>query len=304
MALNNECFFCGLEIEDKVSREHVFGNAFLKYLDLKVEKFGSSLPNPVEYSRLKVPAHRVCNNEAGAWFENYVLGILKSMDANPDHLSRLHIQTDDSVNVALRQVLTQWLAKLYYGLLYWECVRKYHPDNVYQRQLKAMLDDRVFTHLRRCFVDDIGFNVPSSLFYFRVPNPPAPVFRFDFGNGLPYGLFYLRFDNHLLIAALGDACLVSEWLTSDLVASLQTTIDEESASDPVAYLVAVAHCWAVRENLPVQPRLEYGCDYIHDRSAEGLALKPPINGNSVNARAVELFTELARKWQLTGGRVP
>lgn len=130
-----------------------------------------------------------------------------------------------------------------------------------------------------------------------MPDPPEPGFRFDFGNGLPYGLFYLRFGNHLLIIALGDAYLVSEWLTSDIIASLQETIMEESADDPVAYLIAVAHCWAVRENLPVEPRLEYSSNAIRDLSREGLNDRPSVDKVAVNARAAELFKKLARKWQ-------
>ncbi len=56
------CFFCGKEILGKISREHIFGDSFLGYLDLKLDELKSSQPHPTSYSKLKVPSHVTCNN--------------------------------------------------------------------------------------------------------------------------------------------------------------------------------------------------------------------------------------------------
>ena len=292
----NECFFCGEDIDGRISREHIFGNSFLKYLDLKQETITSSLPNSTEYSRIKVSSHEHCNNESGSWFEDYVLKIIKSMDSNPEHLARLHLVTDEPINQAIRQILTQWLAKLYYGLIYWESKLKNHSSPDYQRQLIEMLQVSEFRHLRKCFVDGIAFQAPSSICHFQIPESPETAFRFDFGNGFPHGLFYIRFNNHLLVTAIGDGNLVVQWFGQDIIDSVQTTIAEQSSTEPIAYLHAVAHFWAVREWLPVLPRLDYSKNSILDRSRETIKNAPPIDSKAVNARAAELFAELAQKW--------
>lgn len=215
------CFFCGKEIDGKISREHIFADSFLKYLDLKEQTVTSSLPHPTAYSKVKVPSHGPCNNQSGSEFEQYVLGLIKIMDSNLDHLSALHTNTGEPVNEGARQALTQWLAKLYFGLVYWESGLKTHANPEYQKWLRGLLVGPEFAYLRRCFTEQLAFKIPSSLFHFHVPDPPEPAFRFDFGNGLPHGLFYIRFRNHLLVTALGDANLVHEWFTEQHASSMQ-----------------------------------------------------------------------------------
>lgn len=291
------CFFCGGEISGKRSREHIFGDGFLGYISLKEGKLTSSQPHPTSYSKLKVASHKACNNQEGSWFESYVLSIIRTMDGNLDHLAGVHTSTGDCINEALRQAFAQWLAKLYFGLIYWEAGLKNHVDPAHQRWLCEVLDSPQFAYLRRCYTDNLGFRLPSSLFHFRVPDPPSPTFRFDFGNGLPHGLIYIRFRNHLLISALGDGNLVREWFTDAHVKQCQAQIIEQSGSDPIAYLHAVAHIWAVREWLPVQPLIEFHEGGIEDRSRQSLVQRPSIDGEAVNTRAREIFDEHAAKWK-------
>jgi len=99
------------------------------------------------------------------------------MDGNLDHLADLHTSSGSPINEALRQAFTQWLAKLYFGLIYWEVGLKNHVNPVHQRWLSEILDDPQFSYLRRCFIQDLGFKIPSSLFHFRVPDPSTPNFR-------------------------------------------------------------------------------------------------------------------------------
>jgi hypothetical protein len=78
---------------------------------------------------------------------------------------------------------------------------------------------------------------------------------------------------------------------------MQHSIDELSDHDPVAYLHPVSHIWAVREWLPIQPRLEFEDGGIRDRSREGYAFRPRIDSDAVNTRAAEIFQEHAAKWK-------
>jgi hypothetical protein len=293
----DECFFCGEAISSNLSKEHIFGNGFLAYLDLKEDRIFSSQSHPTSYSKVKVPSHETCNNGVGSEFEAYVLSLIKNMDSNFDHLASIHGATGEPVNEALRQAFTLWLTKLYFGLLYWEAGLKRHADLNRQQWLRGLLDQPDFAYMRRCLTERLAFKLPSSLFHFRVPDPPEPAFRFDFGDGLPLGLVYIRFRNHLLVAALGDANLVREWITDEHIRTLQFSIDEQSEKDPVAYLHPVSHIWAVREWLPIQPRLEFGVDGIRDRSREGYDDRPPIDSDAVNTRATEIFHEHASKWK-------
>jgi hypothetical protein len=290
------CFFCGNTISGKVSREHIFGNSFLGYLDLKRANLTSSQPFATSYSKVKVPSHRNCNNREGSWFESYVLSTIRTMDLNLNHLADLHTSTGEPINGGLRQAFTQWLAKLYFGLIYWEAGLTKHADPARQRLLVQILDGSGFAYLRRCYAQNLGFKLPSSIFHFRVPDAPEPGFRFDFGTALPHGLVYIRFRNHLLVTALGDGNLVREWFRDEQVELCQAHLLEQSAGDPVAYLHAVAHVWAVREWLPVQPRLEFDEDGIHDRTREDCEVRPAIDEVAVNTRANEIFAEQASKW--------
>ena len=295
------CFFCGEVISEKVSREHIFGDSFLAYMGLKEERLTSWQPHPTSYSKVKVPSHNTCNNRAGSEFERYVLSLVRTMDSNVDHLAAVHTATGEALNEGLRQVFTQWLAKLYFGLVYWEAGLKKHADPSHQQWLRGLLGGPEFAYLRRCFTRRLGFKLPSSLFHFLVPDPPEPAFRFDFGSGLSHGLFYIRFRNHLLVTALGDGHLVREWLTEGDVRSMQQSIEELSCHDPVAYLHPVSHIWAVRESLPVQPHLEYEEWGIRDRSREGHSGRCAIDADAVRGRAARIFQEQASKWRKTIG---
>jgi hypothetical protein len=289
------CFFCGKDIHDQASAEHVFSDAFLAFLQLKLDKIQSSLTRPTTYSKLKIPAHRRCNHEQGSRFERQILSLLNTLDSNVDALTALNGCTQDPLHLALRQAFSMWLGKLYFGLLYWEAGLKHHNRPEYQAYLHSLLEDDLFDYLRRCFTEELAFAVPSSLFYFHLPKVVAPPFRFDFETGLPLGLIYVRTGRHLFITALADGHLTAEWFNQSHVAAQQAHIEEHE--DPVAYLDAVAHIWAVREWLPVAPNLEYLDSSIVDRSRENLAERPPIDGDAVNERATELFSQLCAKWK-------
>lgn len=293
----SHCFFCGAEIGEKVSREHIFGNAFLGYLDLKLEALNSSFKRATTYSRIKVPAHPSCNNQQGSQFEREILNLVRTMDDNLAEMEQLRAPTPESLGEALREIFTLWIAKLYYGLLYWEAGLERHDDPEYQRWLRGLLHTQEFAYLRKCLVEGSAFRLPSSLFYFYLSEPPEPALRFDFATGLPLGLVYIRFRRHLLVAALGDGNLVGEYFTQQQVERGQAHISNASSEEALSFLHAIAHIWAVREWLPVEPRIEYGVAGLVDRSRDGYTTRPLIDGAAVSERARELFEEHRARWR-------
>lgn len=75
-------------------------------------------------------------------------------------------------------------------------------------------------------------------------------------------------------------------------AAAQVKVAQHAEADPTAYLVAVGHVWAVRENLPVKPNLEFSEERIIDRSRNGYALAPGIDADTVNRRALDFRNDL------------
>ncbi|CAK2368017.1 hypothetical protein [Vibrio sp. 10N.222.55.B11] len=286
------CFLCGKEIMDKKSKEHILGDSFLKLIALKTEnfKFNCSALDK-EYSRLKVPSHQTCNNEFGSRFESEIINLVYSFDDQQHNLSRLHLNDDNYEIDKLRGTLTKWLAKLYLGFVYWEAGLPRHPNIQYQSQLKHLLEDQTLKLLQSSLSQETPLYLPSSLFYFNLPENDDDNLRFDFATGLPLGLFFIKFKRHLLVVCLGDGNLVTEYFTDDQYLYSQNLINEYKDSDPLAYLHPVSHIWAVRELLPVQPDLEFYSNCILDRSRSRYLDKPEIDELAVNMRARNVFVE-------------
>lgn len=288
--MNRECFLCGEDIEDKNSKEHIFGDSFLAWMNLKDKKFKyNNATSEKEYTRLKVNSHIKCNNEFGSRFEEYILKILKNLSSNQDVLSKLHIRSNDPVISSIKEVLSQWMFKVYIGLVYWEKNLRSHPSVDYQSTLVDQINDPVVKQLQKCFKNEYKFNVPSSLYYFNIPGSVPSGLEFDFATGLPFGLIYVKFNEHLLVASIADSYLVEEWFTDYQYRNTQSRINSWSASNPIAYLYAVSHIWAVRENLPIQPSLAYSENAVTDYSRMLALKKPEINAVLVEQRAIEIY---------------
>lgn len=289
------CFLCGESIVGRSTDEHILADAFLKEFDLKREKLTFGAPKPIEYSRLKVPAHPACNSGVGSQFENYLLSLTRSMGSNLDTLAQLHLVSSSRLVFSVREAVGQWLTKLMLGFTSWEVGLKKHPNPLHQENLREQLKTPLVAYLQACFKHGHHFNCPSSTYYFALPEPEKAELRFDFSSRLEIPSVYIRFGRHLLVACPADGYLVTEWLNDGIYQELQRQITQEGH---LSYLKAVGHVWAVRELLPVQPRLEFDpASGITDRSREGLTERPPIDADGVNARADEIYRELHRRYE-------
>ncbi len=290
------CFLCGKDIEGKITKEHIFGDAFLGEYNLKEKKMNYGGKAEIEYSRLKVPAHHSCNSETGSRFEEYILSIIKNISLNLDVMRELHTPQHSKTAACVKEVLCQWLVKIYLGLSYWELSRINHPNKEYQHLLNEVIQTPLTGYLQTCFSNEYTFNCPSSLYYFSVPYDSDHDINFDFATRHDVGGAYIKFGPHLLVATLADARLVEHWFNDSLYESVQTLITNETESDAAAYLLAVGHVWAVREYLPIEPKLEFTENSIIDTSRDGYDLAPEIDGKAVNRRAIELRNEMVERF--------
>jgi hypothetical protein len=224
------------------------------------------------------------------------LQIIRSMDTNLDVLAQLHLAHHAKVAANVKEVFCQWLTKLHLGLIHWEISLNRHPDPEYKSFLRRYIETPVVNCLQRCFSEWHYFNCPSSLYHFSVPPPPERGLRFDFGSRHEISGTFIRFGTHLLVTTIGDGRLVEEWFT-DHQHKITQDYMLKSPENPLAYLSAVAHIWAVRELLPVQPQLEFTSHSIRDLSRKNLDQKPAIDEEAIKVRAIQLFDELAQRFK-------
>lgn len=291
------CFLCGWEIDKKRSREHIFGDAFLERFLLKEKKINFANNRTAEYSRIRVSAHPECNSGVGSRFEEAILDVIDNIEHNLDVMSELHSSDPDSVVVAIRERLSMWLCKLYHGLSYWELYRENHPDREYQALVGKALETDLFRYMQRCFSNEYAFYCPSSLYYFNIPDADGSSVEFDFATRHEVGGAYIKFGNHLLVVVLGDGYLTQHYLNSSIYDTLQRHIANTSAKDPLAYLLAVSHVWAVRENLPIEPELVFEDDCIKDVTRLGRAVAPEISDPGIQQSVAEIYGALSERFR-------
>lgn len=289
------CFLCGREIEgEAITDEHVFSDSFLQDFDLKLETMNFGSTRPIKYSQVKVPAHKKCNNEGGARFEAYMRNILRTMSENEDVMQSIAFTRDDDVTNAIREVLVHWLAKIFYGLIYWEVGMKNHPRPDKQNGLYVHLDDFVLKKIQASVVDEQKFNIPSTLFWFKVPCHEDGT-KFDFASHHELKSFFIRFGPNLLVSCLGDCNLVSEWFGQEQFRNSQSFIDTARSELDLTYLAVVAEIWAVRSVMPVSPQIAVNDDSVVDISRIVAAERPDIDVDAVRDSADSILQWLCER---------
>lgn len=291
------CFLCGHEIHGKRSREHIFGNKFLERFVLKEQRVNFAENGATEYSRIRVPSHPECNSGHGSKFEDAILDVIDNIEHNLDVMRDLHSPRPKSLTVAIRERLSMWLCKLYHGLSYWEYHRTEHPDTEYQALVGEALETDLFRYMQGCFARDYAFYCPSSLYYFNIPDAESSPVSFDFATRHEVGGAYIKFDNHLLVVVLGDGFLTQHYLNNAMYDVIQNHINKTSDTNPLAYLLAVSHVWAVRKSLPIEPKLVFGADGIKDVSRVGYPMAPEISNSEVQESVETFFRDLSERFR-------
>jgi hypothetical protein len=114
--IRNICFFCSEPINGKKTQEHIIPDSLLGKLGIKQEVLHGK--GKFLYSRIKVPAHKSCNNGFGSQYENEVMRLLD----NPNSLFEDLKQEENGVlwlygaDNSATSIISTWLLKIYYGL--------------------------------------------------------------------------------------------------------------------------------------------------------------------------------------------
>lgn len=166
--MRNICFFCSEPILGKKTQEHIIPDSLLGKLCIKEETITGK--EVFQYSRVKVPAHKVCNNEFGSLYEDRILKLLDKPEKLFAALKaeetgiRLIYGPDESVT----SLFTTWLSKIYYGLFYNDYLKI--EDNEYKEIAKKIIDTNNFRMIQDAYKDGVGFCLPSSLYVFESNN--------------------------------------------------------------------------------------------------------------------------------------
>lgn len=294
---HRNCFLCGEEIAGQpVTDEHIFADGFLDWLGLKNQATDFGAVRPIKYSQIKVPAHATCNNREGSFFESYILTILEAMDRNRKIMRTIEFERNDSTSLAIRDALLHWLAKIYYGLIYWELGMKNHPVPERKEQLSKLTDDILLSKIQASFMGDQKFNIPSTLFWFDAnAHGDEKIQSFDFASNHELKVLFVKFGPNVLVACIGDCNLVSEWFGEKQYANCQNYLRENEKSNPYAYLDVVAEIWAVRSALPVSPNFVVNDASVVDKSRFSSSMRPDIDTDLVKSNAVTLRDFLAHR---------
>jgi len=211
----NICFFCKGEIKSKAdySLEHIIPNQLLR--NSKIQNSTLHGSHSSTYSRVKVPAHRTCNNEFGSRYEMRVLEILEDIDTLykdiiEDTEVREFISGGDDSSVG---IISVWLCKIYFGLFYNDFIQERDlKDDSYHREV---INDTHFDMIRRSYRDGHAFMLPSSLYAFKVENE-----CFDLKTVALADVIMLKYKTIILVLCVGDGHLTKNYLQGESLEEL------------------------------------------------------------------------------------
>ena len=266
--MDKKCFLCGNLIEGASTDEHIFGKAFLRKYDLENEEVRltnmSGSHNTIPYGKLKVSAHRECNNNFGSQFEGRILNILNNMDSYKEDFIApppLDDITDrDELNKRLlhrpsenaKDLLTTWMCKLYYGqILISKRVR--NQGNSDTSPPVNYLEGNVnFELIQKSYQIGKGFHLPSSVYYLET-NDRLP---FDQGFMENCEVFWIKLKKHMLIIAIGDAEHVRRYEPEnfkELVDRWKKNFPDDFFTRVIAAIIATRKNVPQSQNFIIQP---------------------------------------------------
>jgi len=207
--LRGICFFCGEHINQNATKEHIFPQNLLKRFSLKEENFSGQNFNLIQYSRCKVNAHRECNNECGSVYEQKILKIIESFINERERIKEFHLSPDDLLpyneNASIyrpseddRAILSTWLIKLYYGIIWYEAMQ---PGPSF---FLSKLQEPSFKLMQKSYQHGYGFNMPSSVYCLEC-NSEVP---FDWGMMVAWDIFWIKIGKLLFMININDGNLL------------------------------------------------------------------------------------------------
>lgn len=237
------CFFCNQKIEKKTTKEHIIPDFLLNEMGIKENKIGGH--NPKIYSRIKVQAHKECNDTFGSRYESHIKELLKNKFAlsskiNSSEIQRGHIT---SPREDPSSIIKTWLTKIYYGFYYYDSV--HGPNEEYKHTCKQIITAHNFKMMQAAYKINKGFQLPSSLFSFYVKNSD-----FDFKTFIHPQVIMLKIQRLLLIQCIGDMNFTRAAIGSNNLNGLQKHIElEEEKGMYLSYLQPVIEICSIAASL-------------------------------------------------------
>jgi hypothetical protein len=268
--LERTCFFCSKPIEDKKSKEHIIPDFLLARMGIKNETITGE--RTVEYAKVKVPAHRVCNSEFGSIYENTIRAHLGKVQDLHEALKagEQGILLDYGPSDSPEALLSTWLSKIYYGLFYFDLLRTKDPE--WRSVCAGILSTDNFRMIQRSYAQTHGFCLPSSLYAFWSTSKQS----FDLRTCVDPAAILIKIDELVLILAVADGFLAKSYLAGETLANLRAIIEEKEQANPdfPGYLVAWAEVLALRKCIPKSPYFVYSDDRIINMSLSTMVRDP------------------------------
>lgn len=259
--MRNTCFFCSKKITDKKTLEHIIPNRLLAKLGIK-EKTVTGVGD-IQYSRLKVPAHKTCNNEFGSIYENKIIQLLE----NPDELYETLKSEEVGISVvygpddSITMIISTWLSKIYYGLFYNDFLKTDNPER--KDIAKHIIDCDNFRMIQKSYEQNNGFCLPSSLFVFKTKNTD-----FDLRTLIQPQCIMIKIKSIIFILSIGDGSLPKNYLNGEVLSVFRDFLrNKEIVNErfPIS-LFALAEIVALRLCIPKSPRFIYSDNQITNMS--------------------------------------
>lgn len=265
--LKNICFFCSKPIEEKKTQEHVIPDSLLGKLGIKQETLNGK--GAFLYSRIKVPAHKTCNNEFGSQYENEVIRLLD----NPVQLFEDLIEEENSIllrydaNKSVTSILSTWLLKIYYGLFYNDYLKV--DDVNYKETCEAIINTHNFKIIQNAYKDGVGFYLPSSLFVFQSNNDKFDLLTFAYPQAI-----MIKIKKLVFILLVVDGFLTKNYLNGKQLDSFRKNLLLEEIDDTKfnLQLRAFIELLALRVSIPKKPSFSYS-----DKEVINMSLSTSVN---------------------------
>jgi len=221
-----------------------------------------------------VPAHEECNSNFGSQYESGVINLLNSSDMLYQNLveEESRILTTYGPDESVTSIVSTWLAKIYYGLFYYDFLRS--RNQAWKEVSGGVIDCDNFNLIRKSYKNGYGFFLPSSLFSFQV----SEDINFDLRTSVFSQVILVKIKNIILVLCIGDGYLVKNYLkggTLDALREFLNRVADKQKGFPTQ-IYAWAEILALWLCIPKAPSIIYGPESITNMSLMTLAANPQV----------------------------
>lgn len=286
------CFFCNELIQGKKSLEHIIPDSLLGKLNIKEERIKGI--GDFQYSRVKVPAHKTCNETFGSRYEDEILKLLDNPDKLYDELIKempegveFNNYPDDSKS----SLISTWLSKIYYGLFYNNYLKvNDHPKSGLSGEIISSYN---FLLVRKAYKMNLGFNTPSSLYVFKTTTS-----NFNLITLIHPSSIMIKIGKLVFILLIADGLLCYNYLNKSNLENLRDWLKKNEELNPSFSLDmhAFKEIIALRVSIKKEPKFILAGDMIINMSFSTYVKDPSeyykINDEELESNRIEVARQL------------